>query len=104
MSNNSLEKLFQILAVIFIAVAAFFLWQENSDGVFVSAVLCIVSFVLSYRFKLKDRLEKRETEESLEGEFAEENYRGSLFEPDFTENELAELDLENDREEIPIER
>lgn len=95
MSNNSLEKIFQIVAAVLLGVAAFFLWQESFDGVFVAVVLGAVSFLLSYRFKLKERLER---------ELAEENYRGSLYEPDFTENELAELDLENDREEIPIER
>ncbi len=103
MSNNSLEKIFQIVAAVLLGVAAFYLWQENFDGVFVAVVIGAVSFLLSYRFQLKDRLDEREVER-LEREFAEENYRGSLFESDFTENELAEPDLVNDREEIPIER
>jgi hypothetical protein len=103
MSNNLLEKIFQIVAAVLLGVAAFYLWQENFDGVFVSAVLGAVSFLFSYRFKIKEHLDERESER-LEREFAEENYKGSLFESDFTENELAELDLENDREEIPIER
>lgn len=105
MSNNLLERIFQILAVFFIGVAAFFLWQENFDGVFVSAVLGCISFFLSYRFQIKERLNKRELER-LEKEFTDENYRGSLFEADFAENELADLELENGRKEekIPIER
>ncbi|MGI8669267.1 MAG: hypothetical protein ACR2J3_05370 [Aridibacter sp.] len=99
MSNSLLEKIFRILAVIFFAIAAFFLWQENFDGVFISAVLACVSFLLSHRFQLKERLDKRKGER-LEKEFADENYKGSLFEG----NEAADLELENDREEILIER
>jgi uncharacterized membrane protein len=104
MSNNLLEKTFQILAVILFGIAAFFLWQESFDGVFVSAVLCIVSFVLSYRFRLKERLDVRTTDEILEREFAEEKHSRSLFEADFAEDELADFKSENNREEIPVER
>ena len=57
-----MERFFQILAVILIGVAAFFLWRGNTDGVFISAVLGAVSFFLSVRFQVKERLEKRENE------------------------------------------
>jgi len=57
-----MERFFQILAVILIGVAAFFLWRGNTDGVFISAVLGAVSFFLSVRFQVKERLKKRENE------------------------------------------
>ncbi len=57
-----MERFFQILAVILIGVAAFFLWRGNTDGVFISAVLGAVSFFLSVRFQVKERLKKREVE------------------------------------------
>ena len=57
-----LELLFQILAVILIGVAAIFLWLGNWDGVFVAAVLGSVSFFVSYRFQVKERMDKRAAE------------------------------------------
>ena len=57
-----LELLFQILAVILIGVAAIFLWLGNWDGVFVAAVLGSVSFFVSYRFQVKERMDKRASE------------------------------------------
>lgn len=59
----NLERVFQILAVILIGVAAFFLWKGNNDGVFITAVLGAVSFFLSVRFQVKERLKQRENEE-----------------------------------------
>lgn len=58
----NLERIFQILAVILIGVAAFFLWNGNKDGVFITAVLGAVSFFLSIRFQVKKRLAEREKE------------------------------------------
>ncbi len=57
-----MERFFQILAVILIGVAAFFLWRGNTDGAFISSVLGAVSFFLSIRFQVKERLKKREIE------------------------------------------
>ncbi len=57
-----MERFFQILAVILIGVAAFFLWRGNTDAVFISAVLGAVSFFLSVRFQVKERLKKKEIE------------------------------------------
>jgi len=54
-----MERSFQILAVILIGVAAFFLWKGNSDAGFVAAVLACVSFLISTRFPVKERVEKR---------------------------------------------
>lgn len=63
-----LELLFQILAVILLGVAAFFLWQNNMDGVFVSAVLGAVCFFLSVRFQITERKKQREDSSANEHE------------------------------------
>ena len=57
-----MERLFQLLAVILIGIAAFFLWRSNNDAMFISAVLGSVCFFLSYRFQVKERMEQREKE------------------------------------------
>jgi hypothetical protein len=54
------ERIFQIVAVILAGIAAYFLWNGNSDGAFVSAVLGCVSFFLSIRFQVKERNRERE--------------------------------------------
>ena len=54
-----LELLFKILAVIFIGIAAFFLWQGNKDGAFVAAVIGCVCFFLSVRFQVVERNKQR---------------------------------------------
>ena len=61
-----MERFFQILSVILIAVAAYFLWQGNNDGLFVSAVFAAVAFFLSIRFQVKERLNQREIERQSE--------------------------------------
>jgi len=58
-----MERIFQITAVILIGVAAYFLWNGNKDGGFISAVLGAVAFFLSIRFQVKERLKQRETDE-----------------------------------------
>ncbi len=55
-----MERVFQITAAILIGVAAYFLWQNKMDGVFVAAVLGAVAFLLSIRFQVKERLKQRE--------------------------------------------
>jgi len=65
-----MERFFQILAVILIGVAVFFWWRGNADGLFISAVFGAISFFLSVRFQVKDRLRQREAdraEEEFEG-------------------------------------
>ena len=61
-----MERFFQITAVILIGVAVFFWWQGNADGLFVSAVFGAISFFLSVRFQVKDRLRQREAEREEE--------------------------------------
>ena len=55
-------RIFQILAAVLAGIAAYFLWQDNIDAVFVAAVLGAVSFFLSIRFQVKGRLAVREAE------------------------------------------
>ena len=57
-----MERFFQILAVILIGVAAYFLWRGDRDATFIAAVFGAVSFFLSIRFQVKGRLKEREAE------------------------------------------
>jgi hypothetical protein len=57
-----MERLFQILAVVLIGVAAFFLWNGNWDGVFISAVFGAVCFFLSIRFQVHERIKSRKAQ------------------------------------------
>lgn len=57
-----MERLFQILAVILAGVAAYFYWTGNNDWFFLSAAAGSVSFFLSIRFQVKERLKVREAE------------------------------------------
>ncbi len=56
LDTNKMDRFFQILAVILIGVAAFFLWNGNADAAFASAVFGAVSYFLSIRFQVKARL------------------------------------------------
>lgn len=60
-----MERTFQIVAVILAGIAAYFLWQGNGDGAFISGVLGAVSFFLSVRFQVKERNKIREAEENF---------------------------------------
>lgn len=55
-------KLFKILAVIFIGIAAFFLWRGDYEAVFIAAVLGAICFFLSVRFEVGKRVKEREEE------------------------------------------
>ncbi|HMS41313.1 MAG TPA: hypothetical protein PKE69_13870 [Pyrinomonadaceae bacterium] len=55
-------KLFQILAVICIGIAAFFLWRTDYEAVFIAAVLGAICFFLSVRFEVGERVKEREAE------------------------------------------
>ena len=56
------ERIFQIIAAILAGIAAYFFWNRNPDGAFVSAVLGCVAFFLSIRFQVKERNQAREAE------------------------------------------
>ncbi len=58
-----MERVFQILAVILIGVAAFFVWQGNTDAVFIASALGAVCFFLSVRFQIGGRVKQRKAEE-----------------------------------------
>lgn len=49
---------FQILAVVFGGTAAYFLWTDNKEAAFVTAVLAACSFFLSIRFQARARLDE----------------------------------------------
>lgn len=57
-----MDKIFQALAVILAGFAAYFLWQGNGDGAFVTAVLGAVSFFFAIRVQTKRRLTEYEEE------------------------------------------
>ena len=56
--------LFQVLAVALGAAAVFFLWQWDTEKMFVSGVLAAVSFLLSMRFQIKARIKERDSGDS----------------------------------------
>ena len=68
---SNLEMTFKILAAVFIGLAAVFLWLENRDGTFVSAVLGCICFFLSIRFQVKQRVDHRAAELRREKEIDE---------------------------------
>ena len=85
-----MERLFQILAVILIGVAAFFLWQGNGDSAFIAGVAGAVCFFLSVRFQVKNRIKQRESEEYENAALIEEESsdESELISADaFTESE-----------------
>ncbi len=77
-----MERIFQILAVILAGIAAFFFWNGDGDGAFVAAVLGAVSFFLSIRFQVKERIRQRE--------LAAEANHGQLMERSLIEEEIVE--------------
>lgn len=87
-----MERIFQIVAVIFAGIAAYFLWQGNGDGAFVSGVVGAVSFFLSVRFQVKKRNEQREAEEDFE--------RYELEEHQDFENEFENIEAEKEKQKV----
>ncbi len=79
-----MERIFQILAVILIGVAAYFFWQGNTDRAFVAAVLGAVAFFLSVRFQVKERLKQKD-------DFTTETQRHGDFEENLAENDKSEV-------------
>lgn len=84
-----MESVFRILAVIFIGIAAFFLWKGNGDGAFISAVIGAVSFFLSIRFQVKGRLKQREEQKARRGD-------GENSDSDLLSDDLAAGDQTDD--------
>lgn len=57
-----MERLFKILAVILGGVAAFFWWRGSGDTAFIVGVLAAVSFFLSIRFHIKEKINDRQAD------------------------------------------
>lgn len=93
-----IERFFQILAVILIGVAAFFLWKGNGDAAFAWAVFGSVSFFLNIRFQAKRRVEQRNQEIIEEQRLIEEEEMRRLNEWEETANLNAEVEQINSTE------
>jgi len=50
-----MDRIFQIVAVGLIGLAAYFFWTASTDAAFACAVLGCVSFFLSIRVQMKER-------------------------------------------------
>ena len=59
-------RMFQVLAVALLAVAAFFLYRGQTDIAFVASVLGVCAFFLSIRFILKPRVLERNAQRQQE--------------------------------------
>ena len=57
-----MDRILQGVAVILVGLAAYFVWNGNNDGAFVSAVLGCVAFFLSIRARMKERTKQTEEE------------------------------------------
>jgi hypothetical protein len=57
-------RIFQIVGAVLTGIAAYFLWMENKDAVFVSIVLAACSFFMSIRFQARARLAAKATGDS----------------------------------------
>jgi hypothetical protein len=95
--------MFQIVAAVLIGVAAFFLWQGNYEGVFVSAVLSSVCYFLSFRFQVKERLDIREAER-LERELEEMNLNRHVLQENSGLFDIEEMDFDKREEEVLHEK
>ncbi len=97
-----MERFFQIGAVILAGIAAYFLWQGNAERAFASAVFGAVSFFLSVRFQVKERLKQREAERIEAENDEEEEFEESPLLNEMPANE--QLDKEqlttNDKQKI----
>ena len=60
--------LFQILAVILGGIAAYFLWNGDTEAVFVSGILCACAYLMSLRFRIGARLKRHDEKNASEAE------------------------------------
>lgn len=59
-----MERVFQIAAAVFAVIAAYFLWIDGArDYAFVAGVFAVAAGFLSYRFRLKARIQEHEDAE-----------------------------------------
>ena len=62
----------QILAVILVCIAAYFLWRGNIENAFLTAVFGAVAFFLSVRFQVHERMKERKAEREEDDNWDEE--------------------------------
>jgi membrane protein implicated in regulation of membrane protease activity len=103
MSNKTIETLFQILAAVLLGVAAYFLWQGNYEGVFVSSVLSSVSYFLSYRYQVRERLDRRDAERE-QRELDEMHMNRALLQEGRGLFEIETEEADNRTEKTPSEK
>ena len=60
-----MELGFKILAVILAGIAAYFYWGGNSDGSLVAGIFASCSFFISYRFRIKSRIDAQKAETKI---------------------------------------
>ena len=61
-------RILQILAMVLGGLAAYFLWMQNKDGVFVSVVFSACALFMSIRFQAKARLVQFEADRRAAGD------------------------------------
>lgn len=61
-------RVFQILAVVLVGTAAFFLWRGDTDMTFASIVIAACAYFLSLRFQMKPRVAELERQRYLANE------------------------------------
>lgn len=59
------ELTFQLLAVVFGAVAGYLFWIGQNEAMFVAGVLGAVAFFLSIRMQVRDRVARRAAENEI---------------------------------------
>ncbi len=96
-----MEVTFKVLAVILAGIAAYFLWQGNADRAFMTAVFGAVSFFLSVRFQVKERLKLREAEREESEQWNEEEDES---EEDILDSESPQLNEIPAKEQISSEQ
>lgn len=67
-----MHRIFQVLAVVLLGVAAFSLYRQDTDLAFETGVLAACSLFLSYRFQIKDRIAERGALEYEDEEYEDE--------------------------------
>ncbi len=67
-----IDRVFQLVALMLAAIAVYFWWTGNSDGLYAAAVLGAVAFFISIRFQAKERNRIRQ-ENQEETDFEEES-------------------------------
>ena len=103
MSNKTLETFFQILAAVLLGIALFFLWRGNYESVFIVSVLCSVSYFVSFRFQVKERLDRREAERA-DREIAETELSRNILRENSELFEIGNETFDNLPDKTPSEK